>query len=230
MLIALDLEGTLLDGELFPEVGRRLGLGGELDAITRDAMNGDLPFEEALRRRVELIRGVSMNSVKSVADTIPLTEGAAETVATLRRMGLTPAIVTGGFDFLARRAAEALQIDLVCANHLIEEEGRVAGLAKPVVTPRAKAEHFRRLAEEMNAPLWRCVAVGDGANDIPMLCTAGLGVAFDAPHRVREAARASVEGKDLRAILPVVARHLDETPAPVYEARMVDAPTRALGR
>jgi len=229
LLIALDLEGTLLDGELFPEVGRRLGLGGELEAITRDAMNGDLPFEEALRRRVELIRGVSMSSVKSVADSIPLTRGAVEAVETLRHMGLTPAIVTGGFDFLANRAAERLQIDHVCANRLLEEDGRVAGLAEPVITPRRKAEHLKRLADELNTPLWRCVAVGDGANDIPMLCTAGLGVAFDAPYRVREAARASVGVKDLRAILPIVARHLDDTPAPVYEAHLVEA-LRGLGR
>jgi phosphoserine phosphatase len=229
LLIALDLEGTLLDGELFPELGRRLGLGGELEAITREAMNGDLPFEEALRRRVELIRGVSMSSIRSVADSIPLTRGAEDAVATLRHMGLTPAIVTGGFDFLARRAAERLQIDIVCANHLVEKDGLVVGLAEPVVTPRAKAEHLKRLADELNTPLWRCVAVGDGANDIPMLCTAGLGIAFDAPHRVREAARATAEGRDLRAILPIVARHLDETPAPVYEAHIVEAP-RGLGR
>ncbi len=229
MLIALDLEGTLLDGELFPEVGRRLGLGGELDAITRDAMNGDLPFEEALRRRVDLIRGVSMSSIKSIADSLPLTCGAEETVATLRRMGVTPAIITGGFDFLACRAAEVLKIDHVCANRLVEEDGRIAGLAEPVVTPRGKAESLKRLADELNAPLWRCVAVGDGANDIPMLCAAGLGVAFDAPYRVREAARACVEGKDLRGILPIVARHLDETPAPVYEAHLVEA-LRGLGR
>jgi len=229
LLIALDLEGTLLDGEFFPEVGRRLCLGGELEVITRDAMNGDLPFEEALRRRVELIRGVSMSSIRSVADSIPLTSGAEDTVATLRHMGLTPAIVTGGFDFLAHRVAERLHIDLICANRFIEEDGRVAGLAEPVVTPRAKAEHLKRLADELNTPLWRCVAVGDGANDIPMLCAAGFGIAFDAPHRVREAARASVDVKDLRAILTLVARHLDETPAPVYEAHLVEAP-RGLGR
>jgi phosphoserine phosphatase len=184
-------------------------------------MNGDLPFDEALRRRVELIRGVPMSSIRAVADSLPLTEGAEETIATLRRMGATPAIVTGGFDFLAQRIAEHLQVDHVYANHLVEEDGRVAGIAYPVVTPQGKAEHLKRLSTELSIPLARCVAVGDGANDIPMLCMAGLGVAFDAPPRVREAARAVIEGKDMRALLPLVARHLDETPAPVYEAHLV---------
>ncbi len=210
MLIAFDLEGTLLDGELFPEVGERLGLGGELGAVTRDAMNGDLPFEEALARRTELICGVSLSSIRSVAESIPLTRGAEETVCTLRRMGLTPAIITGGFDLLAHPIADRLQIDHVYANHIIEERGKVSGLRPPVVTSRAKADHLKHLAAKLGTPLTHAIAVGDGANDVPMLCTAGLGIAFDAPPRVREAARAAVEGGDLRKILPIIAQHLDQ--------------------
>jgi len=209
LLIAFDLEGTLLDGELFPEVGERLGLGEELRAVTRGAMNGDLPFEEALMRRTELIRGVSMSCIRSVAESIPLTQGAEETVKTLRQMGITPAIITGGFDLLAEPVAEHLQIDYVFANHLAEEHRRASGLRPPVVTPRAKAEHLKRLAVELGTPLTRTIAVGDGANDVPMLCTAGLGIAFNAPPRVREAAQAIVEGGDLRRILPIIAHHLD---------------------
>ncbi len=211
MLIAFDLEGTLLDGELFPAVGERLGLGDELRAVTRDAMNGDLPFEEALARRTVLIRGVPMSSIRSVASSIPLTRGAEETVYTLRRMGLTPAIITGGFDLLAGPIADRLHINHVCANHLAEEHGVASGVRPPVVTPCAKAEHLKRLANELGTPLARSVAVGDGANDVPMLCTAGLGIAFDAPPRVREATHASVTGGDLRHILPLVARHLDRS-------------------
>lgn len=211
MLIAFDLEGTLLDGEFFPEVGERLGLGEELGAVTRDAMNGDLPFEEALTRRIELIQGVPMSSLRSVAASIPLTRGAEETVRTLRLMGQTPAIITGGFDLLAEPVAERLQIDLVCANHLSEDQGRAAGHRLPVLTPRGKAEHLRRLAGELGVPMDRTVAVGDGANDIPMLCAAGLGIAFDAPPRIREVAHATVDGGDLMQILPLVARHLDRS-------------------
>ena len=223
MLIAFDLEGTLLDGELFPEVGERLGLGGELEAVTRDAMNGDLPFEEALRRRTEIIRGVSMGSVRSVASSLPLNPGAEETVQTLRRMGVTPAIITGGFDLLAKPIAERLQVDYVYANHFTEEKGLVTGLDNPVVTPRAKAEHLKCLAAELGIPLNRSIAVGDGANDIPMLCAAGFGIAFDAPPRVREAARASVDGGDIRGILPIVARHLDDasTSATAYDLQLL---------
>ena len=209
MLIAFDLEGTLLDGELFPEIGEQLGLGEELHTVTRNAMNGDLPFEEALTRRTELIQGISMRSIRSIAESIPLTLGASETVCTLRQMGLTPAIITGGFDFLAEPIAEQLQIDYVYSNHLVEEHGRVSNLRPPLVTPRVKAEHLNKLAMKLETPHIHTIAVGDGANDIPMLCAAGLGIAFDAPPRVREAAHASVEGGDLRGILPLVARHLD---------------------
>ena len=210
MLIAFDLEGTLLDGELFPEVGERLGLGDELASITRDAMNGDLPFEEALARRTKLIRGIPMSSIRSVAASIPLVTGTEETVLTLRQMGLTPAIITGGFDFLAEPVAKRLQIDNVCSNRLAEEGGRVAGLVSQMVTPRGKAEYLKRLAAELGTPLTHTIAVGDGANDVPMLCTAGLGIAFDAPLRVREAARVAIDGGDLREILPVITRYLEE--------------------
>ena len=131
MLIAFDLEGTLLDGELFPKVGECLGLGGELGAVTRDAMNGDPPFEEALARRTELICGVSMSSIRSVVESIPLTRGAEETVCTLRRMGLTPAIITGGFDLLVHPIADHLQIDHVYVNHITEKRGKVSNLRPP---------------------------------------------------------------------------------------------------
>ncbi len=211
MLIAFDLEGTLLDGELFPEVGERLDLGGELAAVTKGAMNGDLPFEEALARRTELIRGVPISSIRSVAASIPLTLGAEETVLTLRRMGFTPAIISSGFDLLAEPVAERLHIDHVYANHLAEERGRASGLRPPVVTPLVKAEHLKRLAAELGLPMSHTIAVGDGANDVPMLCTASLGIAFDAPLRVREAARVAIESGDLRGIFPVVTRYLDET-------------------
>jgi phosphoserine phosphatase len=173
-------------------------------------MNGDLPFEEALASRTELIRGIPMSSIRSVAASIPLVPGTEETVLTLRHMGLTPAIITGGFDLLAEPVAERLQIDHVCSNRLAEEGGRVAGLVPQVITPRGKAEYLKHLAAELGIPLTHAIAVGDGANDVPMLCTAGLGIAFDAPPRVREAARVAIEGGDLRKILPIIARYLEE--------------------
>ena len=210
MLIAFDLEGTLLDGELFPEVGEHLGLGKELAVLTKAAMNGDIPFEEALARRTELIRGIPMSSIQSIAASIPLMSGAEETLLTLRRMGFTPAIISGGFDLLAEPVAERLRIDHVYSNHLSEDDGTVSTIRNPIVTPHAKAEHLKRLASELGTPLARTIAVGDGANDVPMLCAAGLGIAFDAPPRVREAARVAVHGGDLRKILPAVNRYLDE--------------------
>ena len=199
-----------MDGELFSEIGERLGLGEELGAVTRDTMNGDIPFGEALARRIELIRGISMSSIRSVAASIPLMTGAEETMFTLRRMGFTSAIISGGFDLIADPVAERLQIDHVYSNHLSEERGMVFDLKPPMVTPYAKAECLSRLASELSTPLARAIAVGDGANDVSMLRTAGLGIAFDAPPRVREAARVAVNGGDLRKILPIVGRYLDE--------------------
>ena len=153
LLIAFDLEGTLIDGELFPELGRRLGYRDELDTLTREAMRGDHPFEEALRKRIDLIRGKSLSLIKSVADSLPFTPGAEETLRFLRGMGATPAIISGGFDVLAARAATQLGIERVYSNHLRVECGRVSGVKPPILDPRAKVDIIRRMAREVGVPL-----------------------------------------------------------------------------
>jgi len=206
LLISFDLEGTLVSGELFPALGERLGYGSGLGALTRAAMEGCLPFEEALEQRTSLIRGASLNSVKGIADSLPLVRGAAETVRAVVEMGYTPAILTGGFDILALRAAGELGVHHVLCNRFRVSDGKVDGVASPMVTAHTKADYMMKLCDALGAPLEGCVAVGDGANDIPMLMAAGLGIAFNAGERVREAAQISVDGPDLRKILPHIPR------------------------
>ena len=210
MLITLDLEGTLIDGELFPELGRKLGYGRDLEYITDAAISGDLPYEEAFELRTSIITGESTRRIREVADTIPLVPGAKETIRILRGMDLTPVIVTGGFDIFALRAETELGVDHVYCNHLDEEDGRVTGVKLPVITPNAKADILRNLAGKQGTPRNLCIAVGDGANDIPMLRAAGLGIAFNATKRVREAANVSVEERNIGAIISFIKRHLEE--------------------
>ncbi len=202
MLISFDLEGTLVSGELFPALGERLGCGRELGALTRAAMEGLLPFEEALRRRTSLIKGASIRPVREVADSLPLAQGAEETVEAAREMGYTPAIITGGFDLLANRVARELGVNYVLCNRFTVNNGIVDGVAPPMVTPQTKVDHMLGLCDALGVPPEGSVAVGDGANDIPMLRAAGLGIAFNAREVVRKAVDVSVDGPDLRNILP----------------------------
>ncbi len=208
MLISFDLEGTLVGGELFPVLGERLGYGRGLMTLTRAAMEGRLPFEEALEQRASLIRGASLDSVRGVADTLPLNPGALETVRAVREMGYTPAILTGGFDLLALRTARVLGVQHVLCNRFRIRDGKVDGVASPIVTAQAKADHMIKLCDSLGLNPECSIAVGDGANDIPMLRSAGLGIAFNAGEKVKEAAQISVEGPDLRVILPHIP-HLD---------------------
>jgi phosphoserine phosphatase len=119
-------------------------------------------------------------------------------------MGYTPAILTGGFDLLALRAAHELGVKHVLCNHFMTQRGKIEGVVPPIVTAQAKADHMIKLCDALGTPPVRCVAVGDGANDIPMLKAAGFGIAFNASERVRDVARISVEGGDLRDILPYI--------------------------
>lgn len=156
-----------------------------------------------------MIRGESIQRIREVADSLPLVPGATETLQTLKRMSLTPIILTGGFDLLALRVAAQLGIDHVRCNRFQEKDGRVIGVGRPIVTPQAKADHLKELAEILGTFPSHCVAVGDGANDIPMFQAAGMSIAFNASPKVKEAARVSVEGLDLTAILPYITRYFN---------------------
>lgn len=204
MLVAFDLEGTLIDAELFPEIGKRFGTGALLDRITSQAMNGKLRYEDSLVRRLELVQGLSIEKICEVCIKLPLFKGAKETVETVKGLHCIPAILTGGFEILAKRVARELGIEYVSANKFIVENGRVKSVREPIVTPEFKAKQLINLAGNLGMRPDHCVAVGDGANDIPMMEVAGLSIAFNAKRCVREKADVVIEGDNLVEILPYI--------------------------
>lgn len=217
LLVAFDLEGTLVDAELFPEVGNRFGNGALLDRVTQRAMNGELGYEESLFRRLRIVQGLPLREMKEVCLQMPLYKGAKETVEALKGLNCTPAILTGGFEILAKRVAVELGIEYVYANKFIVERGCVASLRRPIITPEFKAKQILKIAWNLEIGPDHCIAVGDGANDIPMMEVAGLSIGFNAKRCVREQADVVVMGDDLREILPYITSYkkkLEVLPSP----------------
>lgn len=202
LLVVFDLEGTLVNAELFPEVGRRLGNGDLLTEITNLAMNGDLKFEGAFFKRLNLIQGTSIGLIKDICLQLPLFSGVREAVDELKCLNCHLAIFTGSFDLLAKRVVAKLGIRHVLSNKFITERGVIVSARNPVVTPEVKANRLIKLARRLNITLDSCIAVGDGANDIPMMELAGLSIAFNAKKPVEEIADVVIKGEDLRKILP----------------------------
>lgn len=201
-LIVMDVDSTLIQGELIDELASRAGHGAQVADITRRAMEGELGFEDALRARVALLEGVTVDVLEEVAEGIRLTPGARTFVRTLRRLGYKTAIVSGGFTYFTDRLEEELGLDHSFANELEIVDGRLTGkLVGPIVDRRAKADLLRRVAAGEGVPVEQTVAIGDGANDIDMLTVAGLGIAFNARAAAQEAADAAVSVPFLDAIL-----------------------------
>lgn len=199
-----DLEGTLVNAELFPEIGRRIGNGDLLARITNLAMSGGLEFKESFFRRLKLIQGTPLNLVKEVCLQLPLFSGAHETVHDLKGINCQLAISTGSFDLLAKRVAAELGIEHVLSNKFIIKGGEIVSVQNPVVTPEVKATYMMNLARRYNTKREQCIAVGDGANDIPMMKAAGMSVAFNPKKVVEEIADAIVRGNNLREIVPYI--------------------------
>jgi phosphoserine phosphatase len=213
-LVMLDVDSTLIQDEVIDLLAEEAGCVEEVAELTRRAMDGELDFEEALRARVRLLAGTSEEAIDRVAARIRLTPGARTFVRTLKRLGYTVAIVSGGFDVFTDRLAEQLGIDHAIANRLAIADGRLTGeLDGPVIDRRGKAEALRRIAAEERIPLSQTVAVGDGANDVDMLETAGLGVAFNARAAVRAQADTALSVPYLDAILFLFGIHRDEVEA-----------------
>lgn len=201
-LVVMDVDSTLVQGELIDELAAHAGHGASVAEITRQAMEGELGFEEALRARVELLKGLSVNVLEAVAESIALTPGARTFVRTLRRLGYKTAIVSGGFTYFTDRLEVELGLDHSFANELEIVDGRLTGkLVGPIVDRKAKADLLRRVAAAEGVPVEQTVAIGDGANDVDMLTVAGLGIAFNARAAAQEAADTAVSVPFLDAIL-----------------------------
>ena len=201
-LIVLDVDSTLIQNEMIDLLAEEAGVAAEVAEITRRAMDGDVDFETALRERVRLLAGLSADAIERVADRIELTPGARTFVATLKRLGMTVGVVSGGFTVFTDRLRERLHLDHAEANELAVVDGVLTGeLVGRIVDRERKAEVLRDLAEKYGVPVEQTVAIGDGANDLDLLATAGLGIAFNAKPVVRVAADTTLNVPYLDAAL-----------------------------
>lgn len=201
-LVVLDVDSTLIQNEMIDLLAEEAGVVDQVAAITRQAMEGELDFEEALRQRVKLLAGLEVSSIDRVSERIVLTPGARTFVATLKKLGMTVGVVSGGFTVFTDRLRELLGLDHAEANELEVVDGRLTGeLVGRIVDRRRKAEVLHELCERYGVPVEQSVAVGDGANDLDLLAAAGLGVAFNAKPVLRDAADTTLNVPYLDAAL-----------------------------
>ena len=201
-MVVFDMDSTLITSEVIDELAKEAGVGEEVSAITEQAMRGELDFNESLERRVAQLKGLDEQVMESIAARLQLTEGAERLFGNLKRLGYKTAILSGGFTYFGHYLQKKLSIDYVYANTLEIENGKLTGrVLGKVVDGARKAELLGLLAEKENISLEQTVAVGDGANDLPMLGKAGLGIAFRAKPIVRERAKQAISTLGLDAIL-----------------------------
>ena len=213
-LATLDMDSTLIEEEIIDELAKEAGAGEQVAAITAAAMGGELKFAESLQRRVALLEGLNEAAVEKVAGRMTLMEGAERLINALRARGCKTAILSGGFTFAARRLQQQLGIDTFHANELEIVDGKVTGrITGPVVDGERKAALLRELAKKEGIALEETMSVGDGANDLPMLAAAGLGVAFRAKPLVRRKAKHSISVLGLDGVLYLLGLDDDEIPA-----------------
>jgi phosphoserine phosphatase len=201
-LIVMDMDSTLIQIEVIDELARLAGVGAQVEGITERAMNGELDFPGALRARVALLAGLPAAALEEVYRTIPFTPGAKTLVRVLKRLGFRTAVISGGFSFFTDRLKEELGLDYAFANALEIDNGRVTGaVLGTIVDGVRKAELLEEIARREGITLDQVIAIGDGANDLPMLGKAGLGIAFNAKARVREQADTHINQQSLDSIL-----------------------------
>jgi phosphoserine phosphatase len=204
-LFAFDMDSTLIQGEVIDELARMAGVGEQVARITEAAMRGELNFDESFTRRVGLLKGLPVERVYELLDTIPLADGAERLVRTLKLLGYKTAILSGGFTFFARALQERLGIDYVHSNELEIASGAVTGrVIPPIVNGERKAALIAEIAAREGFSLEQVVAVGDGANDIPMLSVAGMGIAYRAKPLVRHSADQAISALGLDGLLYLV--------------------------
>jgi phosphoserine phosphatase len=201
-LVVMDMDSTLIRIEVIDELARAAGVYKEVSAITERAMQGEMNYDESLRQRVALLKGLDATVLDKLASELPITEGAETLVLVLKRLGYRLAIISGGFSRAADALKRRLGIDYAFSNNLEIEGGKLTGrVVGPIVNAQRKAELVEIIAQLEGVVLDQVIAVGDGANDILMLEKAGLGIAFHAKTKLREAADTSISGAGLDAVL-----------------------------
>ncbi len=201
-LICFDMDSTLIKTEVIDELADRAGVGEEVRAITESAMRGEIDFTESFARRVALLKGLDVSVMKEIADNLPIMDGAERLMSVLKMCGYKIAILSGGFTYFGQFLKKKFDMDYVYANELEVEDGKLTGrYLGDVVDGKRKAELLKLIAQVEKIQLEQVIAVGDGANDLPMLSIAGLGIAFHAKPKVKEIARQSISTIGLDGIL-----------------------------
>lgn len=201
-MVCFDMDSTLIEVEVIDELAKAAGVGEEVSKITESAMRGEIDFNESFRRRVRLLKGLDESVLEGIAENLPVTEGAERLFSTLNSLGFKTAILSGGFTYFARHLQKKLGITTIHANELDIVDGKVTGEVKgKIVDGQRKAELLKEIAQTEGIRLEQVIAVGDGANDLPMLNLAGLGIAFRAKPIVKETAEHSISTLGLDGIL-----------------------------
>ena len=200
-LVVFDLDNVIIDGEAIDEIGKLANVEEEIAEITEKAMQGEIDFETSIKDRVQLLEGTSIEDIEKVADELPLMEGASKTIACLKDKDVDVAIISGSFDVVAEKVKEKLGIDSCYTNSFTVEDGKLTGEVTGPLVSGSKLDVLKDHVEDAGISLEEVVAVGDGANDISMIESAGCGIAFNAKDSVKEIADVVVDEKDLTKVL-----------------------------
>ena len=210
-LLVMDVDSTLIEEEVIDLLGEKAGLGEKISEITEAAMSGELDFKEALKERVALLSGLRTTIFDEIYKEIHLTNGATGLIETLQGRGWKVGVVSGGFHEIVDKLAVDLKLDYVFANRLAVQEGYLTGETYGTIVDKSfKLERLKQWAKENKLDLSEVVAVGDGANDIPMLNAAGLGIAFCAKPAVKAAVAYHIDKRNLLMVLELLEKYTDK--------------------